>query len=70
MTITVLGEMTDSLADISASLVFQLTLDCVDSFLRAKLGVIAEGVGCHTHKACNWDLVGDIVTLWKCYTFG
>ena len=65
----VLGDMTDSLADISASLVFQSTLDCVDSFLRAKWGVRAEGVGWHTDKACNWDMVGDTVTLWKCYMF-
>lgn len=51
VTTTVVGEMTDSLAVISAGLVFQSTLDCVDSFLKPSWGVRAEGVGWLTDKA-------------------
>jgi len=51
VTTTILGEMTDSSAVISAGLVLQLGLDCVDSFLRAKRGVRTEGVGWLTDKA-------------------
>lgn len=44
MTTTILGDITDSLAVISVGLVLQLTLDCMDSFLRAKWWVRTEGV--------------------------